>query len=197
MLLHLWPDRTNLRRKLRLFACAACRQCGDGPYDERGWRAVEMAEQFADGLIPKREMAAARAAVKRGNFPHAVANDLAWNAALFAVARATPVGGATAILLDIFENPFCPPSPVAPHVLAWNNGTVVRLAEAAYEERMLPEGTLNAQRLSVLADALLDAGCTDAVLLDHLRGPGPHLRGCWAVDHLLGREGRAGREGKP
>jgi hypothetical protein len=40
--------------------------------------------------------------------------------------------------------------------------------------------------LPVLADALEDAGCTDAELLGHLRGPGPHVRGCWAVDLLLG-----------
>jgi hypothetical protein len=39
----------------------------------------------------------------------------------------------------------------------------------------------------VLADALEEVGCTDAGLLGHLRGPGPHVRGCWAVDLLLGR----------
>jgi hypothetical protein len=42
-------------------------------------------------------------------------------------------------------------------------------------------------RMPVLADALEDAGCTDAELLAHLRSPGPHVRGCWAIDLLLGR----------
>jgi hypothetical protein len=42
-------------------------------------------------------------------------------------------------------------------------------------------------RLPVLADALEEAGCTNADILDHLRGPGPHARGCWAVDLLLGK----------
>ena len=39
--------------------------------------------------------------------------------------------------------------------------------------------------LPILADALEEAGCTDADILEHLRGSGPHLRGCWAVDTLL------------
>ena len=41
--------------------------------------------------------------------------------------------------------------------------------------------------LPILADALEDAGCADAAILDHCRGPGPHVRGCWAVDLLLGK----------
>jgi hypothetical protein len=53
---------------------------------------------------------------------------------------------------------------------------------------MIPAGTLDKDRLAVLADALEDAGCDDAVLLDHLRGPGPHVRGCFVVDLLTGRE---------
>jgi hypothetical protein len=49
----------------------------------------------------------------------------------------------------------------------------------------LPRG-LDVARLAVLADALEDPGCADADLLSHLRGPGMHVRGCWAVDLLLG-----------
>ena len=41
--------------------------------------------------------------------------------------------------------------------------------------------------LPVLADALEEAGCTDADLLAHCRSGGGHLRGCWAVDLLLGK----------
>jgi hypothetical protein len=37
------------------------------------------------------------------------------------------------------------------------------------------------------ADALEDAGCTDSDLLGHLRSPGPHVRGCWTVDLVLGK----------
>jgi hypothetical protein len=73
-------------------------------------------------------------------------------------------------------------------VLQWNDGTVRRLAEGAYEHRLLPSGTLDLARLAVLADALEEAGCDQADILKHLRGPGPHVRGCWAVDLLLGKE---------
>jgi hypothetical protein len=90
-------------------------------------------------------------------------------------------------LRDIFGDPFRPVS-LAPAVLAWNDATVVRLAQAAYDQRQLPEGTLDNGRLAVLADALEEAGCTDADILGHLRGTGPHVRGCRPVDLILGKE---------
>jgi hypothetical protein len=49
-----------------------------------------------------------------------------------------------------------------------------------YEERAF-------DRLPILADALEEAGCAEADLLAHLRGPAPHVRGCWALDLLLGK----------
>jgi hypothetical protein len=64
---------------------------------------------------------------------------------------------------------------------------VLALAQAAYDERLLPSGYLDNARLAVLADALEDAGSMDAELLEHLRGPGPHVRGCYAVDWILGK----------
>jgi hypothetical protein len=92
------------------------------------------------------------------------------------------------LLHDVFGNPFRPPPSVNPAWLDWNGGVVRRLADAAYEQWSLPEGTLDPARLAVLADALEEAGCNDAGLLGHLRSPGPHTRGCFAVDVLLGRE---------
>jgi hypothetical protein len=93
-----------------------------------------------------------------------------------------------ALLRDLVGNPFRPPLLLAPTVLAWHNHLVVQLATAAYDERLLPSGVLDSERLTVLGDALSDAGCTDAELLEHLREPGPHVRGCWALDKLLGRD---------
>ena len=87
------------------------------------------------------------------------------------------------LLRDLFASPFRPAS-INPD---WLTPTVTNLAAAAYEERELPSGHLDAARLGVLADALEDAGCGDAELLGHLRGSGPHVRGCWVVDLLLGR----------
>jgi hypothetical protein len=92
-----------------------------------------------------------------------------------------------ALLRDIFGLDFRPAPDPAPW-LSWQGGTVARLAQAAYDERRLPEGHLDPARLAVLADALEDAGCADGDLLGHLRSPGPHVRGCWAVDILTGRE---------
>jgi hypothetical protein len=57
---------------------------------------------------------------------------------------------------------------------------VLTLAQHIYEKRAF-------DRLPELADALETAGHTHADLLDHLRNPGPHVLGCWAVDLLLGK----------
>jgi hypothetical protein len=65
----------------------------------------------------------------------------------------------------------------------WLTPTVVALADGAYAHREF-------DRLPILADALEDAGCDNADILAHCRGPGPHVRGCWVVDLLLGKEGR-------
>jgi hypothetical protein len=92
-----------------------------------------------------------------------------------------------ALARDIIGNPFRPAAAVDPSWLVWHGGALTRLARAAYEARRLPKGTLDPARLAVLADALEDAGCTDADLLGHLRGPGPHVRGCWAVDLILAK----------
>jgi hypothetical protein len=92
------------------------------------------------------------------------------------------------LMRDLFANPFRPPPTVAPPVFNWREAAVVRLAAGAYESRLLPSGHLAPVRLGVLADALEDAGASGTQLLTHLRGPGPHVRGCWAVDALLGKE---------
>ena len=91
------------------------------------------------------------------------------------------------LVREIFGNPFSPAA-VDPTWLTWNGGTVAWLAQASYEERQLPAGTLDPARLAVLADALEEAGCADPSLLGHLRESGPHVRGCWAVDALLRKE---------
>jgi len=67
--------------------------------------------------------------------------------------------------------------------------SVKALAQAAYEYRLVPSGELDPARLAVLADALEEAGCQDQGLLSHLREQGSiHVRGCWVLDALLGRE---------
>src|SRR5262245_22094175 len=87
------------------------------------------------------------------------------------------------LVRDIRGNPF---RPVA-FDGAWRTPTVLQLAQSAYEERRLPRGLLDPARLAVLADALEEGGCTAAELLAHLRSGGEHVRGCWALDAVLGR----------
>jgi hypothetical protein len=94
-------------------------------------------------------------------------------------------GQQSELLREVLGNPFRPQAPV-PAWLAWNGGTVAQLALAAYEERILPAGNLDPARLSVLADALEEAGGPQEVLA-HLRDPGPHVRGCHAIDLVLGK----------
>jgi hypothetical protein len=91
------------------------------------------------------------------------------------------------LLRDIVGDPL-KPARADPSWLRWNGGVVAKLAESTYQEPGLPAGTFDAARLAILADAMEDAGCTNAALLGHLRGPGPHVRACWAVDVLLGRK---------
>jgi hypothetical protein len=92
------------------------------------------------------------------------------------------------VLCDVVRAPVPTSTTPPPAVLDWNDRTIPRLAEAIYEERRMPEGTLDNGRLAILADALLDAGCEDEALIRHCRSEGPHVRGCWAVDLVLGKE---------
>jgi hypothetical protein len=62
----------------------------------------------------------------------------------------------------------------------WLTSTVIDLAQAIYDERAY-------DRMLILADALMDAGCDNDDIIKHCRGDGPHARGCWVVDLILGK----------
>jgi hypothetical protein len=168
--------------------------------------AIDAAEAFADGRIDKAKLKevfkAVEAAARRARSDrsaHFVVRDVArlsaqhscWYVAWFAgyVGDDMPAGREgewkrqAALLRDIFGNPFRPVA-IKP---AWRTQTVSNLATAAYEERALPSGELDTARLAVLADALEEAGCDNADMLTHCRQPGPHVRGCWVVDLILGK----------
>ena len=81
------------------------------------------------------------------------------------------------ILHDIFGNPFRRVVIDA----AWLTTTAVAIATGIYADRAF-------DRMPILADALEEAGCTNADVLLHCRGAEPHVRGCWVVDLLLGKE---------
>jgi hypothetical protein len=207
-MLEFLEDRAS-GRKLRLFAAACCRRWWRWLERPESRRAVEAAERFADALVPKAKLRAAEraadtaqaevceerdledtplgasspAAVKAACMAAFAAQEDAEAAAAWAVvlARKKEREAQVVLLHDLFGNPFRS-APLDPGWLSWNGGAVARLARAAYDERDLPAGTLDNGQLQVLADALEEAGCLDAEILGHLRGPGPHVRGCWVVD---------------
>jgi hypothetical protein len=80
-------------------------------------------------------------------------------------------------VLDILGHPF---RPVA-FDPRWRSADAVGLARGIYDERAF-------ERMPLLADALMDAGCADEQVLAHCRSDGPHVRGCWVVDLVLGKE---------
>jgi hypothetical protein len=80
-------------------------------------------------------------------------------------------------LRDIVGNPF---HPIA-FESRWRTADATALARTIYEDRVF-------DRMPLLADALMDAGCADEQIIGHCRGAGPHVRGCWVVDLVLGKE---------
>jgi hypothetical protein len=207
MLTFLRPNASE--RKLRLFACACCKSVVPLLECDACLRALEVAESHADGSVSVQAVAHAREHVhgewvNSGDaYRHldAAASlvlsaidhhpyQITWEclakmerevasencpdeAAIFgALSRAQP-----RLLRCVIGNPFRPTTLDS----SWLTSTVLTLAEGVYTERAF-------DRLPILADALQDAGCDDADVLGHCRGPGPHARGCWVVDLVLGRQ---------
>jgi hypothetical protein len=190
-----WPGRWPVRRRLRqpggggLSAGELARVEGDADWfpeilllPDAAWSARITARgipRLRESEIPDE---AIRLKAPKG--PHGLP---AWRARWDEVeeyidaARRAERAWPAAALRDVFGNPFRPAPAVDPGVLSWHGGTVRRLAEAVYAERAF-------DRLPVLADALEDAGGADAELLAHYRSGGEHVRGCWAVDLILGKE---------
>jgi hypothetical protein len=198
----LWPSE----RKLRLYACGCCRQV---------WhrlappcrRAVVAAERYADGLARVNELARAWRACRKAEDGRPIrAVDPAAGAQYYQTTElvhrvAAPVitpADVQAVALDlrpwrgddmendavdaacqaVADDVFGPATPVPPLNPAWRSEAVLALARAVYKGQAF-------DGLPALADALEEAGCTDAALLGHLRSAAPHVRGCWALDHIL------------
>jgi hypothetical protein len=185
-------------RKQRLFACACCRAIWALVDDDKARNAVEVAERFADGGARAGQLSAAyrkaarvTSAANKAALISAEASltpsltSAAIVCALDAVAMpAKDVAAAFAaennrqlhLLHCIFGNPFRPVA-LDPE---WRTSTVVQLAQGIYDDRAF-------DRLPILADALQDAGCDNEDVLSHCRDTGPHARGCWVVDLILGK----------
>jgi len=192
-------------RKLRLFAVACCREAWHLLSDERSRAAVEAAERYADGLVGRERLVAARDEAREAQRQFPVpAQVRAWRAAVAAQdatrdnARSAALNSAAescramnagdtnhrdadamrsraALLRCIVGNPFRPEAEDPARL----SPPVVALARAIYDGRSF-------DRLIELADALQEAGGRDAAFLAHCREPGEHVRGCWVVDSILG-----------
>ena len=193
-------------RKLRLFACACARRVWDQLAGDSARSAVEASERFADCAVGEADLAESHQATQRawGQASMAWASILstglavvlpdASHAALHASTHAPAVRVSSGtpsrktllaaerqtqrdLFRDVFGNPFRP----ATFDDAWRTSTAVALAKGMYESR-------DFGAMPILADALQDAGCNNDDMLDHCRGDGPHVRGCWVVDLVLGKE---------
>jgi hypothetical protein len=190
-------------RKLRLFAVASGRCVRELMQNDLTRQLVEVAELDADGLggAAERQLEAIWNAYwddlenrqlrpGQGEFLAYLAALGLWRAQvlsgwLYQWASGAGTEGAAPgfqcwVLHDLFGNPFRPVA-LDPAWFRWNDGLVIRLAQAIYDDK-------NFEDLPVLADALEEAGCTDPEILGHCRGGGEHVRGCWAVDLILGKE---------
>lgn len=190
-------------RKFRLLACANCRLLWRWISDKRSQEAVIVAERLADGLASEEERSIAHAAsfnaatldeyedpedeiVYLQSMSAAYAHNAVWDEAFVAAHANAPsvlpeltglsVSLPLCLLRDIFGNPFRPVTMLS----HWLTASITQLAQAIYDERAF-------DRLPILADALEEAGCDDKDVLSHCRKPGPHVRGCWVVDLILGK----------
>jgi hypothetical protein len=185
-------------RKVQLAACACCRSIWRLIDDIKARDAVIVAERYADRNASRVELkvcyneaahvisAANKAALITTEFPFTLS---LMSAVMTSAADAVAIAPAAEedayvtesctqsdFLRDIFGNPFRPIS-LDP---AWLTTDVLALARGIYDERAF-------DRMPILADALQDAGCDNANVLNHCRGDGPHVRGCWVVDLVLGK----------
>jgi hypothetical protein len=205
-LLSLAADLPSERKK-RLLACACSRLAWQFLVNPRSREAIESSERYAEGKDDKAQLKEKRrrsASVARGDVRLWRAEHWAADAATSAasvdisaylgcivnrVEKALESAGdeaadhthevVAALVRDIFGNSFHRTT-ADPAWLAWKEGTVQKVAQAIYEDRCFDQ-------MSILADALEEAGCADPDILTHCREPGAHVRGCWVVDLLLGK----------
>jgi hypothetical protein len=181
--------RTASVRRMCLFVCACCRRSPGMVADPRRVAALATVEAFVEGGAWEKR-GEARALTQE--VLSAVTEDdglplvQSPGGAILdrELLKSTIIGLGDRVrcelVREVMGNPF-EPVPLNPRWLHWEDDTVLRVARTLYDTRQF-EG------LSVLGDALLEAGCGHRDILMHCRQPGPHVRGCWLLDRLLGKQ---------
>lgn len=168
-------------RKLRLFAIGCPRVLWRGRLPAETLQLLDLAERYAEGLPGPYDFAGLRLVAH----PQCILTLIHQDEKLAARAWVGGIGmlsldddqktTVSALVRDVFVNPFRPPGGGGMTI----SPTAAKVARSIYDERAF-------DNLPILADALEEGGCTNADVLAHLREPGPHVRGCWALDLLLG-----------
>jgi hypothetical protein len=171
------PDRDRYQEMYDQAYAAAAQAPADAC---EAWAAMEAAWAAHDALTPEGPFSTGYRAVSAVDFFY---GGDGWETYCHRYRDEKEKAAQRGLLEDVVGNPFRTPA----WDPAWATPAVAALATAAYEDRALPSGALDAALLAVLADALEEAGCTDRPLLDHCRNGGPHVRGCWAVDLVRGQ----------
>lgn len=168
-------------RKLRLYACACCRLLRRASLEEPRCReAVEVAEQYADGQANAEELERAKDRAL-GTIGWYVAWENDWytaHATVRTLIQFQQESRLADLLRCLVDRVPLRPLSLPGTILQWNQGAVVSLARSIYHDRRFED-------LPILADALEEAGFDRSELLEHIREPGDHARGCWALDLLL------------
>jgi hypothetical protein len=117
------------------------------------------------------------------SYVHAAAEKRTWDDIEYYESAARPLEEYTTNIHSALLREILGPLPFRPVTIdpRWLTSTVIDLGQAICDERAF-------DRLPILADALMDAGCASEETIAHCRGPGLHVRGCWVVDKLLGKE---------
>lgn len=178
LLLYAGPLATE--RKLALFACECQRRIAHLlDEDAPGRRWIDALERFADGHLARSGLPASLRDAESMHIASVLSRDAALSSArLGLLDGADELRQQAALVRDLFG-----PLPFQPVALdpAWLTGTVTALARGIYDDRAF-------HHLPVLADALEDAGCGTPAVLSHCRAEGLHVRGCWVIDLVLGKE---------
>jgi hypothetical protein len=173
-------DRAS-KRKCRLMVCELMRRDPSVVSIDDARRSIELGERWADGAAGDEEVAEFNRATLKpptGAEWMTLARDPAGSLRLaIRPGRRDRVQQGEFLLRECFGNPFRPVS-IAP---AWRTSDVMLLAGGIYDEKAF-------DRMPILADALQDAGCNSDEMLNHCRAPGEHVRGCWVLDAVLGKE---------